>query len=967
MQVSTVDGSPLRVGGFVHETLNLGGRRFPFLFLRANVQRAILGLDFLEQHAFTIDPVNKLLRSLVSSHTVRAVSAPMNPQCWQIRHQPEYESLLSEFPTLTKPNFSAPTMPHNVFCHIPTHGHPVKEKARRLSGDKLAAAKAEFEKMEQAGIVRRSTTSGWAAPLHLVRKPDRSWRPCVDYRRLNAITEEDAYAMPNMHDFSRHLAGKKIFSKVDLAKGYYQIPVHPDDVDKTATATPFGTWVFLRMPFGLKNACAAFQRLMDVVCDGLVDVYVYLDDIIVASSTPEEHLAALRALFTRLEQHGLVIHPAKCVFGQESVEFLGHSVSRHGIRPLEHRVQALTNSPPPSTVKELQSFLGAINFYRAFLPGLAGILAPLHTATAGKRGSEKVHWDASCKQAFVEAKTALSNAVMLKPPNWDARFSLKTDASDKAIGAVLEQVEDGHLRPVSFFSRKLSGPELNYSTYDRELLAAFEAVKHFRHYLEGRQFDLFTDHKPLLGSLGKKAEIVCQRQQRQLSYLSGFHVRLHHVSGQDNVVADFLSRPPEPEPVAEPDSESSCPDPILDPPDVVCAVQVNEELAEQQEADASLKQLLAEDKHEWKRVQGCWFAASTSPARLAVPEQHRRAVFDDIHGLSHPGVRATKRLVSSRYIWPGLNKQVTAWAKACPACQRSKVQVHTKPEVKQFHATNARFETVHIDIVGPLPQDHGYKYLLTCIDRFSRWVEAVPLQNITAQLVSKKFIEFWVARYGVPKLLIADNGTQFTSTEFKNLASLIGCQIQHTTPYHPEGNGLLERWHRTLKHSLMARLEGHTNWTEHLPWAMLGLRSTLVAGSQHSPAEILFGQTLTLPGPTIPAQDSKECRTDFPALLRSVLPASMPAAAHHSNSTHATPQLIDRIRSASHVFLRQENRTSLVAPYTGPHRLIRVNRHTATLDVNGKTTTVTLARLKPATVLPPTTSTDRQSGLGGAV
>ncbi len=224
-----------------------------------------------------------------------------------------------------------------------------------------AAAKAAFEDMERQGIVRRSS-SCWASPLHMVKKADGTWRPCGDFRRLNLITEPDKYPLPRMDDLAASLSGCKIFSKLDLKQGYHQIPMRAEDIKKTAIITPFGLFEYTRMPFGLRNSGQTFQRLMDRVVAGLEGVFCYLDDILVASPDADSHRRHLQQLFDRLRQYGLVLNATKCVFGRPAVEFLGHSVTGDGAAPLEDKTAAIRAFPRPTTVKELQGFLGTVNF-----------------------------------------------------------------------------------------------------------------------------------------------------------------------------------------------------------------------------------------------------------------------------------------------------------------------------------------------------------------------------------------------------------------------------------------------------------------------------------------------------------------------------------------------------------------------------------------------------------------------------
>merc|ERR1712020_496585 len=264
----------------------------------------------------------------------------------------EFARLLRERPALTTPTFSFNTPKHGVRHHIVTNGPPVRAPARRLSPEKLAIAKTEFQALLELGIVRRSE-SPYSTPLHVTPKPGRGWRPCGDFRRLNCTTVDDRYPIPRIHDFTANLAGKTIFSKVDLVRGYHQVPVALEDVPKTAVVTPFGLFEFLRMPFGLTNAAQTFQRLMDSILQDLDFVFVYLDDILVASRNHTDHKAHLQILFDRLQAHGLVVKLEKCQLGVPEIDFLGHRVNRDGIRPLPSKVKSIVDFPCPNSVKSL--------------------------------------------------------------------------------------------------------------------------------------------------------------------------------------------------------------------------------------------------------------------------------------------------------------------------------------------------------------------------------------------------------------------------------------------------------------------------------------------------------------------------------------------------------------------------------------------------------------------------------------
>jgi RNase H-like domain found in reverse transcriptase/Reverse transcriptase (RNA-dependent DNA polymerase) len=355
-----------------------------------------------------------------------------------------------------------------------------------------------------------------------------------------------------MGDLSSCLDGCVIFSKLDLQKGYFQVPVAGADVPKTAVIMPFDLFEFVRMPFGLKNAGMTFQRLMDRIFFDLPYSFVYLDDLLVASRSVEDHRRHLREVLRRLQENGLVVNRDKCVFGQRQVEFLGHTIAAGGVSPLPDRVAAIRRFPRPSTVQELQAFLGLFNFYRRFVPAAAAILRPLTDALSGSpSGTAAVPWSAASMAAFEAARAALADTALLDHPAADSQLSLVTDASATHVGAALQQRRRGQgWRPLGFFSQKLSPAETRYSTFDRELLAIYSSILHFRHLLEGRSFVIFTDHLPLVGAIGRVSDPRSDRQWRQLSFIAEFLTEICHISGPSNVVADALSRPA-PDPAAD--------------------------------------------------------------------------------------------------------------------------------------------------------------------------------------------------------------------------------------------------------------------------------------------------------------------------------------------------------------------------------------------------------------------------------
>lgn len=409
----------------------------------------------------------------------------------------------------------------------------------RVSENKKKHLDEEIEYMLTNNIAEPSFSS-WASPSLLVTKPDKSFRFCTDYRKVNAVTKPDSFPLPRIEDCVDQVGNARFVSKFDLLKGYWQVPLTARAQEISAFITPSGLFSYKVMSFGLRNAPATFQRLMNRVISGLKGCTVYLDDVVVFSETWEEHLGQIRALFDRFIWANLTVNLTKCDFAKATVTYLGKVVGQGQVRPVRAKVEAIDKYPTPTTKKELMRFLGMVGFYRCFCRNFSTVAVPL---TNLLRGAAVFRWTPLCQQAFESVKMLLTEAPVLAAPRFDKEFKLQVDASNLGAGAVLLQTsEDDIDHPIGFFSRKFNKYQLNYSVIEKEALALIWALQHFEVYVGSAVGPLvvYTDHNPLvfLHSLQNPN----QRLMRWCLFLQSYLLDIHHIKGSENVTADALSR-----------------------------------------------------------------------------------------------------------------------------------------------------------------------------------------------------------------------------------------------------------------------------------------------------------------------------------------------------------------------------------------------------------------------------------------
>ena len=696
------------------------------------------------------------------------------------------------------------------------------------------AQKNEIERLIKellmAGIIRHSK-SPYASPILLVQKKNSSWRICVDYRGLNKLTVPDRYPIPVVDELLDELHGSKVFSKLDLRSGYYQIRMREEDIPKTAFRTHEGHYEFRVMPFGLSNAPSTFQALMNQIFRPHLRkfVLVFFDDILIYSQDEALHEEHLMVVFTLLKQNRLHINTAKCYLGQPRLEYLGHWVSADGVATDAGKVTAIKKWPRPKNIKEIRSFLGMAGYYRKFVRNYAIIATPLFQLTKGNT----IQWTPDVEHAFQSLKQALTSTPVLALPDFTKPFILETDASTSGIGAVLIQAG----RPVAFYSHSLPKSKLPRSAYEIELFAVVMAVQRWKHYLLHNPFTIRTDQASLK-YLWEQKEIQ-SRYARWMVKLMGFRFHIEYREGRTNKVADALSRVPQ-------ESEVNCNDiSVLLSPTV-----------------EALKHEARSDPHLAKIIQGLETDPSSFPnytynhgqllykGRLVVPKtsptvQKILSEFHDGAIGGHAGYLKTYKRIAEQYYWVGMKTDIKRHVNECKICQVCKSSNLAPSGLLQpLPIPQQIFEDISMDFIEALPKSEGYDTIWVIVDRLSKYCHFIPLKHpFDAQLLAKVFVREYVRLHGIPNSIVSDRGRIFMGAFWRELHRLQGTKLNFTSAYHPESDGQTEVVNKRLANYLRCFASAKPRqWSHWLAWAELCFNTSYHASTKMTPFKVVYGR-----------------------------------------------------------------------------------------------------------------------------
>ena len=819
-------------------------------------------------------------------------------------------------------------MVDNTPVRAPMYRHP--EQAKAIIAEMI-------EEMLSKGVIENSSAL-YLAPIVLVNKGSGKKRMCIDYRKVNEHIKQDIYPLPRLDSLVEEVAGYKYYCTLDLKDAYYQVRLDSETRDITTFSDGIGLYRFTRLPFGLSVSPAIFTRAMQKVLEPLVKkgwVRNYLDDVVIFAQNYEELMDRLSLVLERFLEMGLKLNVSKCEFAQSEIKFLGHRISAAGMKPDPSNIEKVLAMNPPQTAKQVRRFIGMVGFYRKFIPGFSKIASPLTDLT---KKDVKFVWNNVTQEAFEILKSKLVEEPILVKFDPSKEQELHTDASKYHVGAVLLQKEEEGLKSVGYYSKKLNKTEQKYSTTDKEALAIVQGCRFFHHYLWARKFKVVTDHQPLMNIFKQKTK--CQRMSRYMLEMRDYNFKIVYQPGIVHRVPDALSRP------------------------VVAQLEVDQLEVEEIENERArlgdisliqLKQAQREDP-QWKKVIE-YLEKGPLPKKIpgnrpivnfhliddilyinkgevdrqiyciVVPESLIKVACEVSHVDGHFGERKSIQRAQRLFYWPRLWMDVKKYVKSCPRCQQYNSHGGLVRKWKELPAVEEKGERVSIDLMDMYNGINGYRYCMSVMDHFSRFLRAYPLRRKTKEEVVK-ILQKDFSIFGNPKILVMDNGLEFRNIDVKTVCKDLRIGQAFCMPYHPQGNSVSERVHRTLKTTLSKMNDKHPNkWPEYLQDCVRIINESVHGSLGTTPffAHFGFHPLRTFGEIVLPSGSNNSSPEVIKNLIRNTLIEQTRKYLDNANKKRNN----DRVSLGEWVWIRNETpvpgtATKLNPHWIGPYKVIKV-------------------------------------------
>lgn len=717
--------------------------------------------------------------------------------------------------------------------------------------------------LEKAGVIEKARTD-YASPAFLVKKPNNKMRLVVNYTELNKNIVQDRFPLPRIDTILDTMEGSHFFSNMDINQAFFNLPLDPKCQKYTGFVTHKGLYVFKTCPMGISIASQCFTRAMTSLFSDLLysqGVVIYLDDVTVGSANFDLGLQRLENVFKRLEEANLKIKTSKCHFMYEETKMFGFKVDRHGIQPLKDRIEAIRDLPIPQTLKAVRSFLGVTSYYRKFIKNYSTIASPLSDLTKkGEQGqNKKIQWGEIHQKAFDTLKDALTKPPILVHFSERRDTILRTDASYTGIGAELLQIqEDQSLKPVAYVSRKLSKNHSSWSASEIELFAIVYACHHFRHFLYGRYFEIQSDHSCLI--YYKNFKCLTSRLNRLALKLVEFDFKIVHKSGNTLKMADLLSRFPQDKDIDEPVAAEEI---LINMVKMVNIEKLQLEdphlfkirmaIIDPENAEnkyfRTARHYVLRDGILYRKLFTPWSSKQVIVLPKLLTVEVLRAYHDSLTGGAHSGIAKTIGKIKEKYYWDGMVKQVSEYVRNCFRCQVNKPDKQ-KPAglLNPIIPAVQPFSDVTIDYVSPLTKSNKKEYILVAVDGTTRYVVAKAVVKADAKSTVDFMLNVLIPRFGVPFRIHSDRGQHFVAEVVKQLYEGLGVEMRVSTSYHPQSNGVCERYHSTLMAMLKCYVnENHSDWSKYVDLVTFTYNTAVQASLGYSPFYLLHGFEATQP------------------------------------------------------------------------------------------------------------------------